>query len=67
MKMKSEAVQPGAFVVFNDLPDATVYEVTERKGVAVWVKQQGTDYAPQRSDVSLCLKPTAQQLRGWGL
>lgn len=63
MKFKYDEIKEGTRVVFNTTPDATVFEVTKRDGLSIMVREHGTDYAAQRSDVSLCHKPTAQQLR----
>lgn len=57
MKMKPCDVKVGALVAFNDLPDATVFEVTKRDGFAIMVRENGTKYTEHRSDVSLCRKP----------
>jgi hypothetical protein len=63
MKLNHSKITIGTPVVFNTLPDATVFEVTQRNGFSIMVRQLGTNNAEQRSDVSLCIKPTPEQLR----
>ncbi len=63
MKFKNQAdIKVGTLVVFNELPDATVFNVIERNGFAIRIVEAGRDYKPQESDVSLCHVPTAAQL-----
>lgn len=43
----------GDEVAFNNLDDATFFEVLAIDGFAMTVREAGTEYAEQRSDVSL--------------
>lgn len=46
-------IEVGSIVAFNMLPDATWFEVTKIDGFVIMVREEGTDYAEQRSDKSL--------------
>lgn len=46
-------VKVGSVVAFNMLEDATWFDVIAVDGFNMTVREHGTNYAPQRSDVSL--------------
>ena len=46
-------IKVGCLVAFNTLPDAVWFEVIERNGHQITIREAGTDYAVQYSDVSL--------------
>lgn len=49
---KKLEINVGDYVAFNTLPDAFWFEVTQREGFAIMVRE-GLGYSEQRSDVSL--------------
>ncbi len=50
---KKLKVEVGSVVAFNMLDDATWFDVTAIDGFRMTVREHGTDYAEQASDVSL--------------
>jgi hypothetical protein len=46
-------IKVGSVVAFNMLPDATWFDVLERDGFRLVLREHGTDYAKQYVDVSM--------------
>lgn len=51
-----KAVKVGSVVAFNNLPDATWFEVLGIDGFILTIKEKNTNYKSQTSDKSLVLQ-----------